>query len=156
MKCDELKAFRIIQGDTGGYGAPSYKCDADGNQIEEWSDACEVYDKSEADRYIQELEMDRDSYKVTYEDYRRRVKTQGQLLSIELKNSKHHKYKRCLAMAKWCRIHDEITQLESERLGLSQRALFIEYRRKAMWWNKWHRRWLEFAEKFKPNNSTDQ
>lgn len=55
MKCDELKAYRIIQGDTGGYGAPSYKCDTDGNRIEEWQDFCEVYDKSEADKLISEL-----------------------------------------------------------------------------------------------------
>lgn len=48
----ELKAFRIIQGDTGGYGAPSYKCDTDGNRIEEWSDVCEVYDRFEADKVI--------------------------------------------------------------------------------------------------------
>lgn len=54
----ELKAFRIIQGDTGGYGAPSYKCDADGNQIEEWPDVCEVYDKSEADKVIANLIKD--------------------------------------------------------------------------------------------------
>lgn len=36
----EPKAFRIIQGDTGGCGVPSYKCDTDVNRIEEWSDAC--------------------------------------------------------------------------------------------------------------------
>lgn len=52
----ELKAFRIIQGDTGGYGAPSSKCDTDGNRLEEWCDICEVYDKSEADKVIDELE----------------------------------------------------------------------------------------------------
>jgi hypothetical protein len=39
----------------------------------------------------------------------------------------HHKYKRCLAMAKLCRMHDEFTQLESERLGLPQRTLFLEW-----------------------------
>ena len=65
------------------------------------------------------------------------------------KKLRHHKYKRCLAMAKWCRLHDEFTQLESERLGLPQRAIFMEYRRKAMWWNKWRKRWLKIAEKFK-------
>lgn len=52
----ELKAFRIIQGDTGGYGAPSYKCDPDGNRLEEWSDICEVYDRSEVDSYLYEKE----------------------------------------------------------------------------------------------------
>lgn len=52
----ELKAFRIIQGDTGGYGAPSYKCDPDGNRLEEWGDICEVYDKGEVDSYLYEKE----------------------------------------------------------------------------------------------------
>lgn len=64
-------------------------------------------------------------------------------------NIAKQKFKRCLAMARWCRMHDEFTQLESERLGLPQRTLFLEYRRKAMWWNKWRKRWLELAEKFK-------
>jgi hypothetical protein len=65
------------------------------------------------------------------------------------KEAQHHKYKRCLAMAEWCRMHDEFMQLESERLGLPQSTLFLEYRRKSMWWNKWRNRWLELAEKFK-------
>lgn len=52
----DLKAFRIIQGDTGGYGAPSYKCDPDGNRLEEWGDICEVYDRSEVDAYLYETE----------------------------------------------------------------------------------------------------
>lgn len=51
----ELKAFRIIQGDTGGYGAPSYKCNIDGNRIDEWSDTCEVYDRFEADKVIKDI-----------------------------------------------------------------------------------------------------
>jgi hypothetical protein len=46
-------------------------------------------------------------------------------------------------------MHDEFMQLESERLGLPQSTLFLEYRRKSMWWNKWRKRWLELAEKFK-------
>lgn len=67
----ELKAFRIIQGDTGGYGAPSYKCDTDGNRIEEWSDVCEVYDRFEVDKVIAEKD----------------------------KEIRRQKYRRCLVMA---------------------------------------------------------
>ena len=52
----ELKAFRIIHGDTGGYGAPSYKCDPDGNRLEECGDICEVYDRGEVDSYLYEKE----------------------------------------------------------------------------------------------------
>lgn len=72
----------------------------------------------------------------------------------EEKEIRHHKYKRCLAMAMWCRINDEFTQLESERLGLPQRTLFLEYRNKAMWWNKWRKRWLNIAEQFKDKEAT--
>ena len=54
----ELKAFRIIQGDTGGYGAPSYKCDPDGNRLEEWGDICEVYDRGEVDAYLYEKDKE--------------------------------------------------------------------------------------------------
>lgn len=52
----ELQSFRIIQGDTGGYGAPSYKCDPAGNRLEEWGDVCEVYDRGEVDAYLYEKE----------------------------------------------------------------------------------------------------
>lgn len=50
-----------------------------------------------------------------------------------------NKYKRCLAMAMWC---------------------FSEYlncdKYKITFWLKWRQRWLDIAEKFKPNNSTAQ
>ena len=49
----------------------------------------------------------------------------------------HHKYKRCLAMAKIC----------ENKFGTVV---------KPGWWDKWHNRWMELAEKFKPNNSTAQ
>lgn len=62
---------------------------------------------------------------------------------------RHQKFKRCLAMARLCRKHDEFTQLQSARLGQPQLTLFLEYRRKAMWYNKWREHWLELAEKFK-------
>jgi len=120
----------------------------------------QVYLKSEADKAIADLE---ESHKMEVEqllmeivelkgDYKEacdRLQTANLIKDEQLAATRHSNYKRCLAMARWCRIHDEFTQLESERSGLSQRALFIEYRRKAMWWNKWHNRWLELAEKFK-------
>ena len=51
------------------------------------------------------------------------------------KEARHHKYKRCLAMAKWC----------------NERHTFNETNEKRTWLHKWHKRWLELAEKFKPN-----
>ena len=100
------------------------------------------------DDITQSLEASREivnSSKQLYAQLKSDKKLSEERLYKKLRNQK---YKRCLAMARWCRIHDEFTQLEGGRLGLPQRALFIEYRRKAMWWNKWHKRWLELAEKF--------
>lgn len=35
--CD-LEVFRVVQGDTGGAGAPSYKVDLYGRRVGEWND----------------------------------------------------------------------------------------------------------------------
>ena len=135
----ELKAFRIIQGDTGGCGAPSYKCDTDGNRIEEWSDICEVYDKFEADKVIADLE---ESHKMEVEQLLMEIEelkegAENLILDNYLKDReiKHHKYKRCLAMAWWC----------SAELGM----LVSTWESKIKHYKKWQKRWLELAEKFK-------
>ena len=105
-----------------------------------------VYLKSEADKYIAMLKDKANSNEYAYKLKSKELADTCRFFEEE---NRHQKYKRCLAMAKWCRLHDEFTQLESERLGLQQRAIFMEYRRKAMWWYKWHKRWLELAKKFK-------
>lgn len=54
-----------------------------------------------------------------------------------LKIVQHHKYKRCLAMARWFKIMS---------------ILAADYRVPREKWNfyeKWHNRWLELSEKFK-------
>lgn len=83
----------------------------------------QVYLKSEADKVIAELKEklnnSRNARKFWMKEY-----------LIEYKESIHHKYKRCLAMAKIC----------ENKLGTVV---------KPGWWDKWRRHWLEFAEKFK-------
>ena len=131
----ELKSFRVIQGDTDGCGAPSYKCDTDGNQIEEWSDTREVYDKSEADKEI-------DFWKKESHDHYERwfsLNTQyegwlGKVMRCERaeRELRRQKYKRCLAMA---------------LLSLEKRETYrAEYEE---WCLKWYKRWMELANKFK-------
>ena len=47
----------------------------------------------------------------------------------------HHKYKRCLTMAKYCE---------------AMRGHYLSYEEpKWFWYRKWRNRWLELAEKFK-------
>lgn len=54
-----------------------------------------------------------------------------------LKIVRHHKCKRCLAMAKWC---------ERKRIDAADYRI---PREKWIFYDKWHTRWLELAEKFK-------
>lgn len=85
------------------------------------------YLKSEADEVIAEKDaeiaylkdIDSKNRSAYYKD-----------LAMMAKDVEHHKYKRCLAMAKIC----------EDKLGTVV---------KPGWWNKWRKRWLELAEKFK-------
>ena len=61
------------------------------------------------------------------------------------KELRHQKFKRCVAMARWC--HNESLWWYSKGYGFEKYDKF---------WEKWEKRWLELAEKFKPNNSTAQ
>ena len=78
------------------------------------------YLKSEADKVIAKLK------EKLVEQMTLRVWAELQL--------RHQKYMRCLAMARWCKAG----------MYLSYECDF-----KREWWNKWHKRWLELAEKFK-------
>lgn len=64
----------------------------------------------------------------------------------------HQKYKRCLAMAEMCDARYDEEDAKVNGCGASW-----EYTSKGMkYWERWRWRWLEIAEQFKPNNSTDQ
>ena len=54
---------------------------------------------------------------------------------------RHHKYKRCLAMAKLCQW----------KMGV-----FIYKKEKSNFYHRWHKRWIAIAEKFKPNTTRQQ
>lgn len=59
------------------------------------------------------------------------------------KELRHQKYKRCLAMASSC----------SDKASAEYASSYVScdeyYYHHAEFWNKWHKRWLELAEKFK-------
>ena len=93
-----------------------------------------VYLKDEADKVIAELKDKAIQYKVLDKEHCRDLNTQERFFAKQIA---HNKYKRCLAMAKLC----------EGKLGTVV---------KPGWWDKWYKRWLELAEKFKPNNSTAQ
>jgi hypothetical protein len=69
------------------------------------------------------------------------IKASNTFREIE-KEIRHHKYKRCLAMAKWC--SERIARIEKDyafwRHGKDYASNFYK---------RWRNRWLELAEKFK-------
>ena len=111
----KLKAFRIIQG------------------------ACEVYDRFEADNVIAEKDAEIVELKKQVHDY-----TLG-LFVIQAtaeKEARHHKYKRCEAMARWCRYWAGYW----ETCEPSDCSMFII---KARYYRKWLKRWLKLAKNYR-------
>lgn len=86
-----------------------------------------VYLKSEADKVIAELKAD-------YKEACGRLQTANLIKDEQLAATRHHKYKRCLAMAMWC--------------GEKWADIATPYG-KSVWYNKWQKRWLSLSNKFK-------
>lgn len=112
-----------------------------------FGEECLAYKKSEADKYIGELKKERDwlakDRAQAYDDLEKRAQ-----LNIKQEESiRHHKYRRCLENAERCNDKiDNPVQYDDHDDWL----IITEF------WERWHKRWLELAEKFKPNNSTAQ
>lgn len=94
------------------------------------------YEKSEADKVIAELEeriADGDKDFEMANDQNERL----------LKIVRHQKYKRCVAMA---RIAQDDWHLHNSFYAMGHQEF---EQRKCEFYEKWHNRWLELAEKFK-------
>lgn len=63
------------------------------------------------------------------------------------KEIRHQKYKRCLDMAKWCYSMDCRMLNEASDNGTYFKESWCWKR--ASWYGKWKRKWLELAENFK-------
>lgn len=68
------------------------------------------------------------------------LKTENERL---LKIVRHQKYKRCLTMAEWCDAEADVADADGDYDDMQ-------------WYQKWHTRYLEYAEIFKPNKTTAQ
>ena len=99
--------------------------------------ANEVYSKSEADSVIAEKDKEIAELEERIADDDKDFEMANSQNERLLKIVRHHKYKRCLAMAMWFKIMS---------------ILAADYRVPREKWNfyeKWHKRWLELSEKFK-------
>ena len=100
------------------------------------NDIRHYYLKSEADNVIADLKQSEEMWIGSFEASRRvNARTESKLC--------YSNYKRCLAMAKWCRL---------KRLDASDYRI---PREKWEFYDKWYKRWLELAEKFKHNNEVN-
>jgi hypothetical protein len=101
------------------------------------------YLKSEADKVIAELE---ESHKKEVKELlilnREQSNAANRLRDSMEQVIRHQKFKRCLAMARWCEERCARYDVLQERTGFS-------WRREIDFYFRWSQRWLELAEKFK-------
>ena len=91
--------------------------------------AAQVYHKSEADKVIEEKDK-------VIAELKRACNDKDDWCLHTLKENHHQKYKRCLAMAKWC----------NDRYILDDCLYELG---KTRFYERWEKRWLAIAEKFK-------
>lgn len=91
----------------------------------------EFYEKSEADKVIKGLKEG--AKKLILDNY------------LKDREIKHHKYKRCLAKAETCQARYDEEDAKVNGCGASWEYISKEMK----YWERWQRRWLELAEKFK-------
>lgn len=108
----------------------------------------ELYFKSEADKVIAELKAQKDAKILALDAEVFKQKHHAKLFFDERNYAetqlRHHKYKRCLAMANMC---------ERKRVDAANYRIPIE---KWEFYEKWHKRWLKIAEKFKTNSTINR
>ena len=105
----------------------------------------DYYLKSEADKVIAEKDAEIARLKDIRKVHVEAIESMGAGLLQDYDEIHHHKYKRCLAMARMCSArHDE------EDTKVNGHGASWEYESKEMkYWERWHKRWLAIAEKFK-------
>ena len=122
----------------------------------------EFYLKYEADKYIALLKD-----KANYNEYAYKLKSEELADSCRFYEDelRHHKYKRCLAMAKWCESTALWCYQAAQTLPTGFRAtlfgkpVMIESHRLFNRFEllmKWSNRWFKIAKKFKPIDKTKE
>lgn len=145
----ELKAFTFGLGQYMEDGSPCVVA-FDGEKNPRLASDEKFYLKSEADKFISDLEenhkkevgqllIEIEELKQTLNNSRNARKYWRKEYLIEYKECCSQKYKRCLAMAKWCNseaFYAEAVENDDKR---------------ADWLGVWTDKWEKLAEKFKTN-----
>jgi hypothetical protein len=109
----------------------------------------DYYLKSEADKVIAEL---KEKHKTEVKELlcliRDKENNFNRAFDSVEKELRHHKYKRCLAMAEWCNANCMHTVLLIGHKIMPH----WEWRIKTNYWYKWRKIWFELYKKFKEGN----
>ena len=100
----------------------------------------EYYTRIDADAVIAELKAD-------YKEACERLQTANLIKDEQLAAARHHKYKRCLAMAEICCQKKENCYNRALRKYSKDEADYLAS--KSEFWQDWEFLWLKLAEKFK-------
>ena len=87
-----------------------------------------------------------DQLKSDYEEACGRLQTANLIKDEQLVATRHQKYKRCKAIARWCftksSYHFVVGRSEGGKTGMT------DYRISSLY-SKWYKRWIKIAEQFK-------
>lgn len=98
---------------------------------------------AEKDKEIQRLENLCESYRIDCDNLAIREANAYKEIGRDNKQIRHHKFKRCLAMA---RIAQDDWHLHNSFYAMGHQEF---EKRKCEFYEKWRQRWLELADKFK-------
>lgn len=99
-------------------------------------DLAQVYLKTEADKVVAEKDEKIDELEERIDELQKATDSAWSKVNAMYDELRHNKYKRCLVMAKLC----------NEKWLVHN---FAEIPTKLGFYDKWEKRWLELAEKFK-------
>lgn len=105
-----------------------------------FGEECEAYKKSEADKVIAEKDEKIDELEERIDELQKATDSSWSKVNAMYDELRHHKYKRCLEMARWC---------ESNNISLYSVVENNLWKYTSNYWLRWRNKWLELAEKFK-------
>lgn len=101
------------------------------------------YKKDEMDKYLSDVDEVIAELKADYDEVRGRLQTANLIKDEQLAAARHHKFKRCQAMAKWCNSRMVYYINSCDRYDISY------VNKKTRHFYEWKYKWLELAKKFK-------